>query len=387
MKICYVAVLDRVVKYFFEPQIDAIREETNDVTCITKFSDAELRKKLDAKIKTIDISISRNVNLLNLLGCIIKLVKIFRREKYDAIQFTGPSTGLICSIAGRLAGVKKRVYCLWGVRYEGFSRLKRKIFRFLEKTTCKLSTDIIFDSVYNKDFLIKEKVASAKKTCVISKGSACGVDLNVYNIEQKSAYRDVIRTKYGIPKDAFVFGYLGRISLEKGINELLFAMRKILLGDKNVYLLMVGFIEEERGLDSELLEWARTEERVIFTGRQDQPEKFYPAFDLFIFPSHREGFGGGVVQAGACAVPSIVSDIGPLAETIINGKLGYLFPVRDAQALLEIVERVYKDKSSLEELGQDMLQYVQQYFDRRLWMQEYKQRILGTYTVPQKAEV
>ena len=178
MKICYIAVIDRVVKYFFGPQIDAISKENNEVTCITNFSDLEFKKELDKKIKTESIVISRNVNPLNLIKCIRKLTKIFKKEKYDVIQFTGPSTGLICALAGKRAKIKSRVYCLWGVRYEGFNGIKRKIFKFLEKTTCKHSTNIIFDSEYNNNFLVKEQVISAEKGYVVSKGSACGIDLN-----------------------------------------------------------------------------------------------------------------------------------------------------------------------------------------------------------------
>ena len=380
MKVCYVAVLDRVVKYFFGPEIDAICEN-NDVTCITNFTDPEFREKLSGKVKTADIKISRNVSPFNLIKSIFKLRKIFKKEKFDVIQYTGPSTGLICSIAGRMAKVKTRVYCLWGVRYEGFSGgLKRKIFKFLEKQSCKNSTNIIFDSEYNRDFLIKEKVLKDdKKTYVVSKGSACGIDLKTYDIAKKDAFNEEVRTKYNVPKEAFVVGYLGRISYEKGVNEILYSMKQIMSEDKNVYLMMVGFVEEEAGMDKELLEWAQAEQRVIFTGRQDQPERFYASFDLFVFPSYREGFGGGVVQAGAFAVPSIVSDIGPLVETIRHGELGWSFPVKDRQALLETIQAVYKDTDALKEKGENMQKYVQQYFEQAYWMEIYKKHITDVY--------
>ncbi len=379
MKVCYIAVLDRVVKYFFEPQMNAFCEAKNEVTCITNFSDVEFRNKLDSRVKTMDINICRNVNPFNLVKNIIKLTRIFKKERYDIIQFTGPSTSLICSIAGRLAKVKTRIYCLWGVRYEGFSGLKRKIFRFLEKLSCKNSTNIIFDSEYNRNLIIKEKVAKENKTHVVLKGSACGIDLNTYNIQSKRLYNEEIRTKYDIPKDAFVFGYLGRMSYEKGINELLFVMRTILSKDKNTYLLVVGFIDEEKELDNELLNWAKGEKRVIFTGRQDEPEKFYATFDLFVFPSYREGFGGGVVQAGAFAVPSVVSNIGPLVETIKNDEFGRAFQVKDRQALLELIGSIYENQQLLSDLGNKMLDYVKLYFDRNSWINEYKQYVCEAY--------
>ena len=375
MKICYIAVLDRVIKYFFGPQIDAMREDNNEVTCITNFYDLEFRESLDKRIKTQNIEISRNVNPLNLIKCILKLTRIFRREKYDVIQFTGPSTGLICAIAGSLAGVKTRIYCLWGVRYVGFSGVKRKIFKFLEKISCSLATKVIFDSEYNRQFLIDERVIAEKKACVVSKGSACGIDLCVFDVNKKEEYKQQIREKYNIPATALVFGYLGRISYEKGINELLFAARQILSQDNNVYFLVVGFTEQREGIDSELWAWAESEKRVVFTGRQDEPEKFYAAFDLFIFPSYREGFGGGVVQAGAFGVPSIVSDIGPLAESIKYGELGWSFSVKDQARLTEVAGSVYKDRAALGEKGSEMLAYVRKYFDREHWMEEYKQQI------------
>ncbi|MBR2870251.1 MAG: glycosyltransferase [Clostridia bacterium] len=375
MKICYITVLDRVIKYFVKPHVNSVCEE-NEVTCISNFTDEKFREELEQEAKTVDIKISRNVNPINLIKSIIKLTKFFKKEKFDIIQYTGPSTSLICSIAGKRAKIKKRVYCLWGVRYEGFNGIKRSIFKFLEKKTCKLSTNVIFDSESNRDFLIGEGVVDSNKTRVISKGSACGIDTNVFDINKKEEYKKTVRDKYQIPSEAFVFGYLGRVSQEKGINEFLYAIKQITQEDENVYALIVGFIENEVGLDKQLLEWARNEKRVIFTGRQDNPEMFYASFNMFVFPSYREGFGGGVVQAGALAVPSIVSDIGPLKESIRYGELGRYCRLKDSDSLLEEMRNLYKDKNTLEKLGQDMLNYVQQNFDMKLWTQEYKQYLL-----------
>ena len=198
-------------------------------------------------------------------------------------------------------------------------------------------------------------------------------------MKQKELYNSEIRIKYNIPQGAFVFGYLGRISYEKGINELFCAMKQIMDKDENVYLLMVGFIEEEKGLDIDLLNWARFEKRVVFTGRQDKPEKFYATFNLFIFPSYREGFGGGVIQAGAFAVPSIVSNIGPLLETIKTDELGCSFCVKDSQSLLQKIMDIYKNQQMLDKCGFSMLEYVHQFFDREQWMQQYVQFIRNVH--------
>ncbi len=376
MNVCYITVIDRVIKYFVYPHINAMIEEGNEVTCISNFSDINALDNINGDIATIQLEIERNVDPINLISCIFRMYRIFRAGKYDVIQYTGPSTALICSIAGCLAHIPVRQYCLWGIRYEGFNKgLKRRVFRLLEKISCKLSTHIILDSENNRKFAVEEKLLSFEKSTVIGLGSACGVDLSEYDITKKEEYRNEVLDRWHINRNAFVFGYVGRLSAEKGFNELLRASMKLISNVDNVVLLLVGFEENNSGIDSQLLIEAKKTDRIIFCGRVDAPQQYYAAMDVFVFPSYREGYGGGCVQAGAFAVPSIVSDIRPLMDAIQEGKYGEYFKLGDWYGLYEKMYLLYSRKDLLKKYGEKMYSRVKENFEMEAWKTLYKQHM------------
>ncbi len=374
-KMCYISVLDRVVKYFYVPHINALPNDEFDVTCITNISDDHAFDKINKDLKKYNVEIARNVNPVNMLVSMIKIYKIFKREKFDIIQYTGPSTSLICSLVGAFAKIPVRQYCLWGIRYEGFNdRLKRGIFKTLEKISCKFSTNIIFDSENNRNFVSRELKVNKNKTSVIGLGSACGVDLNVFNISKKDQYNSEIRTKYNISNEDYVFGYLGRLSYDKGTNELLKACLKFEKEHSKVKFLIVGFCEED-DLDSQILIQAEESENIIFTGRSDEPEKYYATFDSYVFPSHREGYGGGCVQVGSYAVPSLVSDIRPLMDAIQNGEYGLYHKLGDWKDLYSKMEYMFNNREELKEIGAKMYDRVKDNFEQGIWQGEYLKHI------------
>ena len=111
------------------------------------------------------------------------------------------------------------------------------------------------------------------------------------------------------------------------------------------------------------------------------PEMYYASFDTFLFCSCREGFGGGVLQAGAFGVPSIVSDIGPLKETIKNGEYGLFYKLGDYGDLWKNMELLYSNKDLVNEYGKKMQTYVQSEFDMTKWQKLYRDHVINVLNV------
>ena len=368
--ICFISSVDRVVTLFYDAHIKKMLENGYRVTVMCNMSDEFINSHREF-VTCIPIKISRGVDPLNLVKHIFKFTKEFHKNKYDFIQYTGPSTGLCVSIAAFITGTKPRLYCLWGIRYEGFSGIKRRVFKALEKITCTLSTNIILDSPSNKQISVKEKLFRESKADVILEGSACGVDLSVFDAGRKAEYNDRIRAEYSIKKDEFVVGYLGRLINDKGISELLKSAKTVLEKYNNVTYLIVGFIEEEDPIDKDLYEWALKQKRIIFTGYTNQPQIYYAAFDIFVFPSYREGYGGGVIQAAAYAVPAVVNDVPSVLDSIGYGKYGLIAKVKDEVSLTECIERFYTDKDLRVRMGLQAQTRIFENFEQEKWLDAY----------------
>ena len=72
------------------------------------------------------------------------------------------------------------------------------------------------------------------------------------------------------------------------------------------------------------------------------PEQYMAAADIFCMPSYREGFGTAVIEAAACGIPSIGSNIYGLCDAIVNGSTGILVPVKSHLELKIAIKQLAK---------------------------------------------
>jgi len=339
-KICFVTTISVTITSFILDFAKYMHENGDyDITFICN-KDDEFEKELPDYIHYIPVEMERGVSLGGILAC-AKMWKIFRENKFDLIQYSTPNASLYASIAGSLARVPVRLYCQWGLVYVGFSGVKRKIFKCEEKLVCKLSTWIEPDSRGNLSFCHEEKLYPEKKGSVVHRGSASGVSLEKFDISKKKLYRSEIREQYKIPEKAFVYGFVGRITGDKGINELLASTKNILKSHKDIYVLMVGGVEKETSVNTKLYEWSKENSRVIYCGSTKEVQKYMSAMDCYVMPSYREGFGLTVVEAGAMGIPVICTNIpGPTdAVTLVASVLPKSLTIRRACSLIASMER------------------------------------------------
>lgn len=307
-KICFITTIPLTIRCFILKLVEYIHDNTDwDISIICDFDD-NFKNELPQYIHYYPIKMKRGINLLG-INAIWEMIKIFKKQKFDIIQYSTPNASFYAALAGKISKVKVRLYCQWGLAYIGFSGIKRKILKIIEKIICKLSTNIEPDSKSNLDFSHSEKLYPESKGNVIWNGSACGVDITKFDVKRKENYRAEIRSKYSITDKDMVYGFVGRITRDKGINELFSAFRKFLSENPKAYLLLVGNSEIDNTIDKNLYEWSKNEKNVIYVGFTSEVEKFLSAMDVYILPSYREGFGMGVVEAEAMAVPVIVTRI------------------------------------------------------------------------------
>src|SRR5699024_10039368 len=109
---------------------------------------------------------NRGISLTG-LSAIYKMIKIFRKEKFDIVQYSTPNVSAYASLAAKISNIPIRLYCQWGIAYVGFSGVKRKLFKFIEKKICDFSTWIEPDSYGNLKFSHKEGLYTTSKSSVI----------------------------------------------------------------------------------------------------------------------------------------------------------------------------------------------------------------------------
>ena len=377
MKICYVTTLSVSIKAFFVPQLKYLSENGYEVSVICSPDDS-LAEILGEKIRYIPVAMPRGIDLFGSLRAIKELKRIFREESFDLIQYSTPNAAFYASIAAKSVGCAVRNYHLMGLRYLGERGIKRAILRFLEKAACKNSTHVECVSKSNLDLAEQEGLFPKGKGTVVWNGSSGGLDLVRFDVERRSEYRKEIRERLGIGEDELVFGFVGRITRDKGVNELLSAFS----GIEGARLMMVGGVEGAEGLDKELYEASLSDERIIYTGQVSDVEKYFSAMDTLVFPSYREGFGNVVMEAAAMGTPAIISDIPGPIDAVKVGQTALSVLPKDEKALRFAMTQM-ADATTRESLASASADFVRSAFDERILLKhilDRKNELLGVKT-------
>lgn len=322
-KICFITTVKETLSAFVIDTACYLHAEGGwDISFICS-PDAEFEQSLPDFIHFHGVKMSRGINAEG-LRCVKEIYKILKKEKFDLVQYSTPNASCYAAIAAFLAGVKVRLYCQWGIVFVGMKGARRFIFNLIERMVCFLSTSVEPDSFGNLTLCREKRIYGEKKSRVVGNGSACGVDLTRFDISKKGGYRAKIRSELGIPDDAPVFGFCGRLTRDKGINIFLNTAFALLDEREDCRFLILGDEEAGSGADATLMEKARADGRFHFVGFRRHVEEYMSAMDVYLLPSAREGFGMTVIEAGAMELPVIAYRIPGPMESIVDRKTGIL---------------------------------------------------------------
>lgn len=372
-KICFVTTVSLTMRVFVVETAKYLHEQLGwDVTLICS-PDEEFAASLPEYLHYIPVKMNRGMDL-SALRSIRDFVKIFRREQFDMVQYSTPNAACYASIAAKKAKVPVRLYAQWGIRYTGLSGMSRRIFRNIEKMVCRKSTHIRSVSPMNRQFAIDEGLCAPEKISIVGYGGTIGVDLTDLDITKKQLWSEEIRSRHGIRKEDFVFGFVGRITVDKGCRELLDAFRNLTEENENTKLMIVGPVDEDCGVDQELLTWANASERVIFTGSVPgaQMREYYSAMDALVHPTYREGFGMVLQEAGALGLPIITTKIPGASEVMEDGTSCLLVDAKNQEQLQNAMGEFSTRRDWAAQLGQQAYARTKERYARPIMLENQK---------------
>ena len=365
-KICFCTTLGSTIGFVTELSKYLVEHENYDVTWIAG-DDERLHKYVGEHIHFIPLEMKRGISFDG-PKIILQLYRIFKREKYDIVQYSTRNAGTYASIAAWMAGIKCRLYCQWGMMFIALKGFKRFLLWLDEKIITKLSTVIESESFSMYETAIEHGIYKREKASVIWNGSACGVDIDKYILANKTEWRKEVRGEFGISEEARVFGYCGRITCDKGLNELFASFKKV-VEDKNrksdTYLMIIGRDDHSETINPELFAWAKSSPYVKFTGYTTNVPKYYSALDVFTSLSYREGFGLVVIEAAAMGVPGIVSDALGQRDTIEHLKTGYLVHTYSVEDVVEAMNYFIENPQKAEEMGVTARKVVEDKYEQK----------------------
>ena len=379
MKLARVATMSFSIVSQLRKQLEAIKNQKIDITIISGRDDGmEFIDNLDIPHK--DIQIPRDISLIKDFLALVNLYLYFKREDFDIVHSTTPKAGLLTSIAGFFARVPIRLHTFTGQAWANLSGFKKWICIQMDKVIISLNTQVYADSFSQVEFLLEQKVIkNLEDIKVLGDGSLAGVDLQRFSDMEKEIFRDRRRAEFNIPHESFVFIYLGRINIDKGINELIQSFNQLTKENKNTHLILVGPIDikqpTEKNRVENLIKDSINITRYEYT---DSPERFLSMSDVLCCPSYREGFGTVVIEAAAMGITSIGSDVVGLKDSIINNQTGLLFRCGDSEDLREKMQLLMDNHELRKSLSENAVKNAMNRFSSsrlsNLVLDEYREK-------------
>lgn len=371
-KLCILTTIGSTIQTWFEPVFSIYNNIKIKTTFIANFEENYYRY-LCAKypsLNFINLPITRGINPLKTFKTFIILYKLFKTENYDLVEYHTPNVSFCAALASFFANVKLRVYGQWGIRYIGFKGLKRFLFWLIEKLTCSFSSKVYAQSPKNLLFNINKHICSRNKIDIIGIGGTIGVDLKLYNSDMKEKWNSESRRELGISSDEFVFGYIGRIHKDKGVNELIDAFKQFPSGK----LLVMGEIEKKYGIRNDNLTYLKKSKSVVYLGRvkNELVPKYASVIDLFVYPTYREGFGHVLQQMMALGIPIVTTNIPGPSEVIGDPINGILIESHSTSAVLNCMRKLYKNYELLHRYSSNGMFRAINFFDTNIMVQNIK---------------
>lgn len=287
-------------------------------------------------------------------GLIVQLRQLFRAKSADAVHTHHIGPLMYAGLAARLAGVRRLIHTehdAWHLDDKRRRSLQRGAIA-ITRPTLVADADIVATAM--RTHLRADMIHIVHN----------GIDTTRFRPGDPFA----ARRSLGLPQDVPLIGCAGRLEHVKGQQVLIEALARM---PPDTHLALAGVGDNERRLRA-LAKRHGLERRIHFLGRIDDMPNFYQALDAFCLPSLNEGFPLAPLEAQACGIPSVVTDVGGAREALcaLSGRL--IPPNEPIQMATQLSRMLSADK------GATGRHFVCRSFDVRHMAQAYALLRQGT---------
>lgn len=302
---------------------------------------------------------TRAMNLGADVAALVELVRLFRARRPDIVHTHNPKTGVYGRIAARLAGVPVVLNTVHGLYATPGDPLPRRIAVYAAERIASTCSQLeLVQNPEDIDTLRSLRVPSGKLRLLGN-----GVDLGRFHPDP--TVRDEVRAELGLGPDDVVVGAVGRLVQEKGYRELFAAWRQVSADAPAARLLVVGPSEPDKADGIGAADIAAAEAAgVRFLGMRDDVDRLYQALDIYVLLSYREGYPRSAMEAAACGLPVIATDIRGCRQVVNDGVTGLLIPSHDAGAAAGAISSLALDPRRRAALAAGAVERARTLFDQ-----------------------
>jgi glycosyltransferase involved in cell wall biosynthesis len=177
----------------------------------------------------------------------------------------------------------------------------------------------------------------------------------------------------GVPLEALVVGYVGRLVALKDVRSLLLAVERLVADVPEVHVIVVGSGPELESLQTYVAGSPMLNRRVCFTGAREDVADLLKTMDIFVLPSLMEGMSNTILEAMATALPIIATDVGGNPEIVADLSCGCLFPPGDVEALTAKLSSLLRNRETRDRFGHEARERALKVFSLEGALERYRE--------------
>jgi lipopolysaccharide/colanic/teichoic acid biosynthesis glycosyltransferase/glycosyltransferase involved in cell wall biosynthesis len=382
-RLLIVVTIGQTARVLMKGQLSFLASQGLDTTVVCGVDDHLEEVATSEGVKVVGLSMSRSIRPLRDLWTLCRLWRVMRRIRPHIVNASTPKGGFLGMAAAVLARVPVRIYTVRGLRLTTTAGFRRWILAAAEWLASRFAHRVLCVSDSLADEYIAAGFASRSKVAVLGHGSSNGVDVRSFVSTASTAeWRRWFRQVHGISDQAPVIGFVGRLTRDKGVAELVQAFDHLQHRFPGIWLLLVGGFETDDPVDEKTKAYIQRHPRILCTGFVKEASEHYHAMDLFMFPSYREGFPNAVLEAQAAGLPVVGFSATGTVDAIVDGETGRLVPVGNVDSLVQAATVYLTDPALRARHGEQGRRRVTTRFSRAavwtLLMEEYQRLLSAT---------
>lgn len=300
-------------------------------------------------------------NVISDRKALIKIKEIIKEFNPDIVHTHAAKAGALGRKAAYDCKVPVIVHTFHGhVFHSYFNKYKTELYRLIEKRLAKRSTGIIAISDSQKYELSEVyRIAPKEKINVIQ----LGFDLNPFqeNLVEK---RKITRTEYNLDDDFIAIAIIGRLARIKNHNLFLKAIKLVQNETKQkLVFFIVGDGDQKKDIEDNV---ANLKSEIAIDIRMTSWVKdiktFNAGMDIICLTSDNEGTPVSLIEAQACNIPVVSTDVGGVKDVVSENETGYISPKNDADNFAKNILLLSEDKNNRTRMSQNGWSYVKNRF-------------------------
>lgn len=351
-RICLVTTTPFIANAFLKPHLLALAPRY-EVTLATNLRDGyALDEAISARVRVVHVPIARRISPLRDVAALAALKRLFETGGFRIMHSVAPKAGLLAIMAAFSVGVPVRVHTFQGEVWASRRGPLRGLLKAADRIVGRFATHVLVVSRGEQAFLEAQGVLPPKRSTVLGAGSIAGVDAARFRPDAQA--RAAVRKELALGENDFVVMYVGRLARDKGVLDLARACARV----PSARLVLVG--PDEEGLKRRL-----ESDRVRLVGYTPAPERYLAAADLVCLPSHREGFGVALIEAGACGVAVLASRLYGTQDAVVEGVTGLFHEAGNVEDLERQLSALAADAALRSRMGKAGRERAQSEFSQQ----------------------